>query len=258
MAPTIPIVKVPDPFPSDYKSSFLFVGDSGTGKTKLSGSFPKPYVFDFDNGIRSLGPEFAKSNAYATFGEAPYKMKARPGQYEYGKAWPAFYDRVNEVGALIDAGKWPYITMVFDSLTLLQEIAMTNVLLGMGKPNEKFIDPGMWGAQQKAIQSLIQNINTWPGLKIFTAHVQRDKNDITGITEMLPLVTGKLAGKIGIFFDEIYFCEVEGVGQARKHVIKTQSTASMRQCRTRMQVPDGAPAHFSSIWPYLKPYGSLA
>ena len=252
-APTLVRPKTPAPavLPEGYRRSFLFVGDSGTGKTRMAGTFPRAYFIDLDDGIASLGPKFTD---YQIFREAPYKAKPREKQYEYGKAWPAMYDAINKIGDRMDKKDWPHDTLVIDSLTLLQEIAMTNVLLGQQKPDSQFIDPGQWGAQMRAVEGIVRNINSWPGLKIFTAHVQRDKNDITGITEMLPLVTGKLAGKIGIYFDEIYFLDVEGIGDKRRHVIKTQSTPSMRQARSRIQVPDGADATFASIWPYLEPY----
>lgn len=254
--PTIikPKLSTPAILPAGYRRSFLFIGDSGTGKTTMAGTFPRPYFIDLDDGTSSLGPAFKD---YERFREAPFKMKPRGGQHEYGKAWPAMYDALNKIGDRIDKKTWEFDTLVLDSLTLLQEIAMTNVLLGQGKPDSQFIDPGQWGGQMRAVEGIVRNINTWPGLKIFTAHVQRDKNDITGITEMLPLITGKLAGKIGIYFDEIYFLDVEGIGDARRHVIKTLSTPSMRQARSRMKVPDGADAHFSSIWPYLEPYQTV-
>ncbi len=245
---------IPKILPPGYRRSFLLIGDSGTGKTRSAGTFPRPYFIDLDDGVSSIGPEFTN---YKRFTEAPWNMKPRRGQYEWCTAWPKMYDHINEIGAKIDKGTWEFDTLVIDSLTLLQEIALNNVFKnGKGSPPE-FIDPGQWGAQMRAVQGLIQNMNTWAGLKVFTAHVQRDKNDITGQTEMLPLVTGKLAGKIGIFFDEIYFCEITGQGAARKWVYKTKSTASMRQARSRINIADDVEQDWKNVWPALSPFFKL-
>ena len=44
----------------DLRLKVLVYGKSGTGKTTFACSFPKPYVFDFDNGMLSQRGKRAK------------------------------------------------------------------------------------------------------------------------------------------------------------------------------------------------------
>jgi len=243
---------IPVPLPAEFTENFLIIGESGTGKTRFAGTFPRPYFFDFDKGTRSLGRDFKD---YRTFIEAPHGVKPRKGMYEWGMAWPAFYKYHNEVGLRMDKGDWPYDTLVYDSLTTLQEIALSFVLksaLAGGdkarwKPGSS-IDPGLWFAQQNLMQHLVGETRGWPGLKIFNAHVQKDVNDMQGTTEKLPLVTGKLAGKLPIYFDEIYFLDFK----VDKYVILSSSDALRKSARSRIDVPKDSKQDFLlSVWPWL-------
>ena len=244
---------IPVPLPEMFDENFLLIGDTGSGKTRLAGTFPRPYFMDYDKGIRSLGRDF---NSCTTIIEAPRGRSPRPGMYEYGKGWAAAMKRIDEIGRLMDKGNWPYDTFIHDSLTTLQDLALSAVLSEAAAKNRHKlgdpVDPGLWFGQMTLIQNLVSEMRGWPGLKIFTAHIQKDVNTVTQTVEKMALVTGKLAGKLPVFFDEIYFCECKTGSKGNEWVIRPHMDAVHRGARTRIGVEMYAVPDFKkSIWPHL-------
>jgi len=233
-------------------TSILVVGDSGTRKTRFAAGCPKPYVFDFDNGMLSTrdipGVEFD------TFRDAPRgttvtaSMKAA-GIFDYGKSWPEFVKRVNEIGLQMDKGTCPYQTLVIDSLTLMAESAMNHVLVAAGRTAPEQRD---WGAFLGYMRTVIGQLTSWPILLVLTAHIKRDENDLTKQIEKLPLVSGQFSGMVSVFFDEVYYTEVKPDGRA---TFVTKATPNIRQAKSRLNVPDGIEASWAALAPYMQ--GSL-
>lgn len=231
------------PFPS-----ILIVGDAGTRKTWLAGQFPKPYFFDFDKGMATL--RGTPGITYDTFKDAPEGSKVfdpAKGIYEWGRGWPAFIKKLNEIGATLDDGKCPYKTLVPDSLTMMGNLAL-NYVLREAKANGRYksgdpVDQGLWGQQSRLLETTMDQLTAWDIVRIVTAHVQRDTNTITQNIEKLPLTTGKFAGKVGAYFDEVWYIEAK----ADKLVIKTKHNAQMRQAKSRYFVPDESELDFVKL-----------
>ena len=235
--------------PDIFNSSFFLIGDSGSQKTRMSASYPEPYIFDFDKGTASLSDRAVE---YDTFKDAAKGGKAMPEQgiYAYGDAYPRFLDRVNEIGALIDKGTCPFKTLVLDSGTTLSNICMNYVLRADGKP---YTQPQIqhWGRQTALLETVFDQLTAWPLIKIVTAHIQRTQNDLLQTIEMLPLLTGKFAAKSAIYFDEVYFLEIErkteGTEKKLRAVCRTQSTPTLKQAKSRFGIPDGIDANWEAV-----------
>lgn len=244
------------------RSNILLIGDTGTHKTRFLGSCPKPYVFDFDAGMainrdRSIEYDTYKDIPWSGFGpkREPNEMEKKAGFYTFGTGWNAFIKKINDIGETMSKGTCPYLTMGLDSITFMSELAMNAVLL----QQDKFvIHQGSYGAQQQYIKTVLSQLTAWPIRVVCTAHIQRDKNDITETVEKLPLVTGKLAGFLSAYFDEVYFCEseVQASGE-QKFTVKTKATPSMRQAKSRWGVPDGTNTDFAAVEKFFLPQPNL-
>lgn len=232
-------------------SNILLIGDTGVHKTWLLGQVPDNFIFDFDKGLAILR---GGSTDYETFKEAPKGTKVGPllkqkGLYEYSEAWPVLIKKLNEFAAQYESGKLPYKNVSLDSLTFMSHIALNHVLKST---NQELPHQGSWGAQQEYIKRVLDQLVTWPIRLICTAHIQRDNNDITGVTEKLPLVTGKLAGLLSAYFDEVYFCESEVDEKGKQSFfVRTQSTPQLRQAKSRYGVPDKTPLDWKVISKYF-------
>ena len=233
-------------------SNILLIGDSGTHKTHFLGTVPEIYIFDFDGGLSILR---GRSCEYDTFKEVPRGVKVSEkqkaaGLYEFGEAWPAFFKRLQEVGERIDKGTGPK-ALGFDSLTFLSMIAVNNILKSTGHdaPHQ-----GTWGAHHEYFKRIFSQVTAWPVRVVATAHIERKENDLTQTTEKLPLLAGKLAGLIGAFFDEVYFCDsaVDTKG-VQTFTIKTKATPQMRQAKSRWGVPDGVDCSWQGVEKYFGP-----
>lgn len=228
--------------------SICLVGDSGTFKTGFLGTLPKPFVFDFDDG---MAVNRGKHIDYMTFKDAARFQKTRGGLYEWGAGWDEFIKVLNEIGGLIDAGKCPYEVLAFDSVTFMADLAMNHVLKtsNTAEPHQ-----GSYGAQQQYLMRIFNQLSAWPIMKVFTAHVQRDTNAITQTVEKLPLVTGKLAGRISTYFDEVYFTEAspQAGKPFPKFTLSTQATPTQRQAKSRCSVPNGTPTDFAFLRPFYE------
>lgn len=220
--------------------SFLIIGDGGTEKTRFAVQAPKPLVYDHDGGLISTRdlPAFQ----FETFKDAPHGSKSfskERGIFPWGTAWPAFIDHLNKQWDLIEKGEWPYETLVIDSLTTLTAICMNYVLKGTGKKPTDAITLPEWGSQLRLMESLMEQLAAWPVRLIITAHIKRDTNDTMATIEYLPMITGQLAGRIGIYFDEVYYTEPKGKGADRKVTFITEATGLYKQAKSRHHVSNG-------------------
>ncbi len=235
--------------PDIFNSSFFLIGDSGSQKTRMLGSFPDVYIFDFDKGTASLSDRDVQ---FDTFKDTAKGGKVMPehGIYAYGDAYPRFLDRINEIGVQIDKGDCAFKALGLDSATMLSNICMNYVLKSDGKP---YTQPQIqhWGRQTALLETVFDQLTAWPLIKVVTAHVQRTSNDLLQTVEMLPLLTGKFAAKSAIYFDEVYFLEIERKKVDEKTVLRavcrTQSTPILRQAKSRFGIADGIDANWDAV-----------
>lgn len=248
-------------------ANILIVGDSGTHKTRFFGTFPPGTVevADFDKGMASL---VGSDIEYTTFKEASAGQIVKPWQtalgiYAAGTAWPAFIQWINKIGDRIEKGTGPRV-IGLDSLSFMSMIAMSKILKdnSWDVPNQ-----GAYGAQQEYLKRVLNQVSAWPVRVVCTAHIKRDENLVTNIVEKLPLLTGQLAGFISAFFDEVYFTDpvavvakpavgaIPAVPARNEVVIRTKATPSMRQAKSRWNVPDGTRLDWAAISPFLPEKG---
>lgn len=231
-------------------SNILVIGDAGTHKTFLLGGFPSPYVFDFDKGMATLR---GKDIEYDTFKDVAKGVKVtkeqtdKTGLYPFGSAWPAFFKKLQEIGERIDKGTGPQ-TIGFDSLTTMSMIAVNKILLDTNQPSPH---QGTWGAHHEYFKTVFSQVTAWPVRIVATAHVQRTENDLQQTTEKLPLLAGKLAGLIGVFFDEVYYAEQEVKDGKASFKLRTLQTGMYKQAKTRWGVVDGTEADYAKLKPFL-------
>lgn len=254
----------------DDNTSFLLVGDGGTHKTFFIGTCPQPsYTFDLDNGF-AIHQGRADMD-FDRYKELSFGQKLQPwhikegGWYEWGTAWPAILKKLNEIGKLMDTGENKYKTLAFDSLTLLTDAASTYIKKMNVKPDNpsgEFKDGRQfWGVFLNNMSELFGQFSAWPVMKVLTAHIKRDENLALGTTEKLPLVSGQFSGKVGVYFDEVYYTEVKTENDAKVPGGKKETfffhchqDGIIKMAKSRKyNLPDGLPTDFASIIGSRKP-----
>lgn len=208
--------KVQDIKPDKVK--LLLIGESGTGKTHFSETFPGPiYWFDMDLGLLTLRHS-TKEIDYDSYVD---NNSAQPMAARAADA------KLKEL-----AKSCPYSTVVIDSITTLSDIAMNEVLKNNGRPDQTPQQQD-WLQQMNWISNFIVRAKNLPCNVVFIAHENMIKDETTGAIKILPLVTGKMAGRIQLLFDEVYYTQAVNSGGSVKYKLLVRANG-VRSAKTRL------------------------
>lgn len=164
----------------NLKINALPYGKSGTGKTSFACSFPKPYVFDFDNGMLSQRGK-----------DVDYDVYSGPAAYQ------KFEQKLSELEKVC-----PYETLVLDSITTMQEYKMDYI---MQMNTKKVPTQYEWMVLITDLKDLFTRITKLDKHVIVVAHEMLVQDDITGEIMFKPVIYGKkLPEQLPLWFDEVY------------------------------------------------------
>lgn len=216
------------------KIKLLVYGDSGSGKTCFAAGFPGPiFVHDFDNKIVSAA-NFWREKSREQFNSIDYEEYNRADEKE---AYATFNGWLVEAEASTKTGKFPWRTVVLDSLTLWSDLLMKEIQ--RQNPAIKGPAPKVPGMQHYGVFAVYfkDQINRFLALGaeniIVTAHIDIVKDENTGELLRRPLVAGKNATYLPIVFGEVWraFAEIKD-GKAR-YLAQTRSDHRFN-CRTQI------------------------
>lgn len=218
------------------RRKILLYGNSGTGKTVFGCSFPGPiYVADFDGKISSAAEYYNKDSErledidYDTF------LPKDPKDLVFRN----FYNKLAEIKAVGKSGELKYKTFVLDSLTTYAEAMMVEVMAQ--NPGIKCLGQGATTAPALQHYRLLNNhfknvlneILSLPCNVVITAHIKTDKDELTGEIVREPMLSGQLAARLPIMFEEVYRTYTDGSGTGIKYLAQTQSDRSYK-CRSQI------------------------
>lgn len=174
------------------KLKILLVGPSGVGKTHMAGTFPKPYLFNFD--VRGVLTLRGKDIDYDTF-------------TEYKDIEP----KLNEV----EVGD-KYETLIFDPITRLADLMMDEIQrLNLSESKLARTSTKMFGFTPPPtipeylifmgnMSNILDQILKIDKHIVFVAHEEQSKDELSGEIERMPMIVTKIRHRLSTYFDEAY------------------------------------------------------
>lgn len=228
----------------------LLLGDSGAGKTTFAASGPgRVQIADFDGKVSSAA-QYLRENNPSQLDQVNYTDYASIGKF--GDKELAAHKFNQDMGQLAkDLGE--VRTFVLDSLTTFSDASM-EYLLKSNPGVKRFVTQG---AQIPVLQDyqmariwFKQMLTALLSLKchvIVTAHIQVDKDELTGQIIRSPMMAGKLSRELPIYFEEVWRAYRDERGE---YWAQTQSDRSF-VCRS--QIP-GLPNPVKLDWNEINKY----
>lgn len=241
----------------------IIAGDSFTGKTVSSCTFPKPMLFmDFDGGFRSVlhtknkkGERIVQDTDGIDVKEFKYTghidISLDSARDKGGVPPPQAKEAATIIRRFSDTLKTinqdtKYKTVVIDSLTTLFRILKDAILFANNIPALRRADYGT--LERILLDQLIPNFKSLPvDFVILIDHIDMDKDEITGQILEYPIGPSKSMGRnLGKSVDELYRQKIEG----EEYVWKTRKSGFF-QAGSRLSVPDTVKAHFRELEKWL-------
>lgn len=247
-------IQLPDPIQLSMfvpeSLNILVYGRNGTGKTEFAGTAPKPILFiDTDKGITTIlsSPRIQQKDQIYVVPVADQPDPQHPTPQPLG-----FLTVKQVLSDIAKTGKYGTVepkTIVIDTLTTTASFAMSYVLYINKHSGQQPTLPD-WGRQMR---ELVDIITTGVGLKqnfIVLAHEQYVKDELSGRIWCAPLITGKLAMEIGLYFDELYHANVKEVGGKHEYILETKASGLVT-AKSRLDLPSPIASNFTAILPAL-------
>lgn len=265
--------------PSDPFQGLIY-GTFKVGKSFGAFSFPRPVVFDFDQGIAT-----SRSSAFvAKYGLRDIKYEQFPETGKRVKGVLSAHNAFDDACRYFDewmkpAGKWTskldgktydtgkdlFDTFIIDSGTTLIEKASTKAIIVLGafdKPlsftQKQAVDTGVvnlkqqdYGSERSLTEQFIQMVKESGKNVILCCHEKSEQNDAGTVTAIMPLLTGQSVERVCLKFDEIYRLTEEKIGP---NVVRSLTTAkkTCERVGSRYGVPTGTQWDYEELMKVLK------
>jgi hypothetical protein len=236
----------------DENLKVLVYGPSGTAKTTFATSFPGPmYVHDFDGKLISAANHWRRVNKperlsdinYFNYNSlsVPHKDQMTAEEETAKKRYGTYYGWIVEHQQLAAEGKFPYKTVVLDSLTRYAEVLLREIL----RQTRGKINPPIEGmhnipgkqtfmVNQTYFKTQLDMLLALPCNIVVCAHLKTKEDELTGRIKNVPFASGNMADYLPVVFGEVYRSYVEAVtGGGVKYMLQTQSSSDFN-CRTQL------------------------
>jgi len=215
------------------KAKMLIFGDSGAGKTISSCSAPAPIlVLDFDNKVASAARFLKYTGKEAKLKQISVEVYSTNRVVD--RPYEKFKAKLAELEVLSKQPKFPYETVVIDSLTLMSEALMQWVI--DSNPGIKRMVKGVPVMQDYMVatpemKTTLGRVLSLPTNIIVVAHIKNEQNEQTGEIKSKPLLSGQLADYAPKVFKEVYYAFTRRKGNDVEYLAQTRNDGRF-ECRT--------------------------
>ncbi len=225
-----------------YKNSGVFttmngliIGPIRSGKTVVLSTAPKPIAIDsFDpGGTKSIGPQIAEGGIYPTL----YEEDDPKNPFAFNRWMIEFNNRVKE-------GFFDYIrTYCIDSFTYFFNTALfyeKSLAEAAGMKRHRSL-PALddYRLVNLNLISFIQRIMSLPCNFFLTAHVSKEKDDMTGKFVSSIVASPKMQETLPATFDEVYIMQVDDKKPLKDRYKFLTDNDGMYECGSRFATTEG-------------------
>jgi len=213
--------------------SILIYGSAGVGKTQLVSQAKDAYMFDFDDGLRTittLNDKFFERRNEIEFDTYTEDDPFKP------KGWLAAEKKIIELSSSSAKGTLSYKTIIIDSLSGLCNSIQLHVMASTGDPFRK---PQIqhWGSMVNIMEKTLTILRSLKCLLLVTAHETNLEVDGNTLIRPLSITQKHSINKLMWLFDECWNMKTRPAGANKsKYIISTRSTSSIA-ARTRSNLP---------------------
>jgi hypothetical protein len=226
----------------------LGYGKPGSGKTVGACSFPYPaLLLDFD-GKADSAALFYKGDTERLNGIDVRDLSAKIG-----------VDPIQELMKIIDkelipatksADPFPYKTIILDSVTTFSKLVLEHIVKtnpGMKRVvTKQGVSPGLqdYGILKREFGRLIPGLLSLPCNVVMLAHIDTEKDELTGEILRHPLMDGAFSKQLPIYFKEVYHLFVDEKGN---YMAQTKSDRKY-SCRSQIPgLPNPVPFNYEEL-----------
>lgn len=181
---------------ADQGVKMLAYSGSGSGKTVLCATLPKPVVISAEAGLLSLQRKnleriYGVNNPHVTYDIPVAQVTTLPQLMEVYH-W------------LAQQGRSHFLSIAIDSLTELAEVMLANLKLGTKDPRQAY------GEVIEQVLRMARMFRDLPGFHVYlSAKMEHAKDEASGAMKFMPMMPGsKLGQQLPYFFDEVFYLGV--------------------------------------------------
>lgn len=187
---------------------FLVIGETGTGKTRFSGTFPKPFLFSFDGGVDTL---IGKDIDYEVFIES---NRNSPSAYtKFKTAW----DKISKEDK--------YQTLILDNVTNLSKFIMDELIFINGLVDKNLGQQSwdMYRILKNKMYDVISQSAIQQKYIVCTALPEWETDKNTNEMKVFPSTEGRFRQDMCAWFSEVYYTMVDRTKEGLRYSLKTKA-----------------------------------